>query len=319
MSTSNESIIKAVEQDGITKYVVVATVTLSVYEYLIRLDSEIRYLWNRTTKFTTAKALFFLCRYFPFLSFLALYVYVVTTKFDKSNCLAGIRVNACFVYIQFAVTIMVLFKRTSAVWGGTRWVSTLLIFVYIVSALSAAVSTILYMRGVTFKDIRIEAEGCVFVFGNDLLWISLAILFFCENLGFLLLVAKSVLHIRATKDILPYHGSRTRNILVIMVQDGIGYFAFSLACTAANLAFLKHVAANLHGFFFIFQGAIQNILCARLLVHIKAVSEAQSSVIGTSSATAVSVYYRHGHGITTNIVFQIGDSDGVRGDGVRGT
>jgi len=55
-----------------------------------------------------------------------------------------------------------------------------------------------------------------------------------------------------------------------MVQDGIGYFACTLVITTTNLITIKRVTPSLQEFIFVMQGTIHNILCSRLLFHVRA-------------------------------------------------
>jgi len=74
-----------------------------------------------------------------------------------------------------------------------------------------------------------------------------------------------------------------------MAQDGIGYFACNLVITTANLVVLKRVTPDLRDFLFVVQGAIQSILCSRLLFHIYEVNEAAAApyVVQVSSSRTV--------------------------------
>ncbi|KLO10436.1 hypothetical protein SCHPADRAFT_942819 [Schizopora paradoxa] len=262
--------IDSAQQLEIIRYTIVATVSLVTYEYLIKFDSEVRYLWRR--RFTFAGGLLFLCRYFPFLAFSQLYVYVLTPKVNKRDCMIGLRASTCFVYIEFLLAVLVLFTRTYAVWGGTRRIFTLLAFVYAGGIAGTAYSVFLYVRGVSFLGLRIGGSGCLFLVGNDLLWIALVILIFCEGLALALLLVKSFQHAKAMKNVLR-HGNSGQNILLVMAHDGLVYFACTLAITSGNLVVLKRVTPDLRDFLFVAQGAIQGILCARLLFHIHTVNE----------------------------------------------
>ncbi|KLO05339.1 hypothetical protein SCHPADRAFT_730522 [Schizopora paradoxa] len=274
--------IQAGEQLQILRYTIAASVALVCYEYLIKLDSEVRYLWRR--RLTFAGGLLFLCRYFPFLTVMRLYVYVTTTRVNNSNCMTGLRTSTCIVYIEFLLAVMVLFTRAYAVWGGTRRILSILALVYAGGIVGTAYSVFLYIKGVSFLALRIGRTGCLFNRANESLWIALVILIFCESLALALLLAKSVLHARTMKSVLTQASSR-RNILLIMAQDGIGYFACTLAITTANLIVLKRVTPVLRDFLFVVQGALQGILCSRLLIHIHVVNEFPDGSILSAGVT----------------------------------
>ncbi|KLO06934.1 hypothetical protein SCHPADRAFT_672289 [Schizopora paradoxa] len=71
-----------------------------------------------------------------------------------------------------------------------------------------------------------------------------------------------------------------------MVQDGIGYFACTLAITSANLA-VELLKPELRSLLFITQGALQNILCSRLLFHLRDVNESPEDTLGVEDLTTI--------------------------------
>ncbi|KLO08206.1 hypothetical protein SCHPADRAFT_894044 [Schizopora paradoxa] len=94
------------------------------YEYLLKIDDEIRYLWNR--RLSIGGVLFFLSRYLPFSSALLIYQYATTTNFDTSRCQTFMTTAVCFIFLQMLLTTVVLFTRAYAVWGGSRKVAVAL-------------------------------------------------------------------------------------------------------------------------------------------------------------------------------------------------
>ncbi|KLO13890.1 hypothetical protein SCHPADRAFT_341157 [Schizopora paradoxa] len=112
------------------------------------------------------------------------------------------------------------------------------------------------------------SRGCLMQYGNNDLWMALPILIFCECLALGLLLVKAAKHSRATK-ILRTQGP-SDNILVTMAHDGIGYFACSIAISIASFLVIKYITYD--DFLFILQGAVQAILCSRLLFHVYAVN-----------------------------------------------
>jgi len=181
----------------VLRYTIVATVGLVTYEYLINLDNELRYLWGR--RFTLGGVLLFLCRYVPLASALEIYVFITTTNLNSSHCLAGFRASTCIIYIEFTVSVLVLFTRAYAVWGGSCRILRVLVLIYAGAITGAAYSVFLHMRGVSSLDFNVS-NGCLFEIANDNLKIALGILVFCESLALCLLIIKSVQYARAMKE-----------------------------------------------------------------------------------------------------------------------
>ncbi|KLO15294.1 hypothetical protein SCHPADRAFT_938885 [Schizopora paradoxa] len=111
-------------------------------------------------------------------------------------------------------------------------------------------------------------RGCMILYRNDVIWIALVILVFCETLSLALLLGKAVHdHWIVFK---PVKGHVTGCYAL-----GLGYYALNLAITAANLVILKRLSPELRDFLLITQGALQNLLCNRLLLHVHIANEAR--------------------------------------------
>ncbi|KLO09613.1 hypothetical protein SCHPADRAFT_557852 [Schizopora paradoxa] len=126
-------------------------------------------------------------------------------------------------------------------------------------------------------------SGCLVQIVNDDLWIALVILICSEGLAFGLLVAKAMKYARELKYV--DRSNATRNILTVMAQDGIAYFACTLAITATNLFLLKNLNPDFQDIFIITQGALENILCGRLLFHVRVVQDTHESHGSWSTST----------------------------------
>ncbi|KLO06325.1 hypothetical protein SCHPADRAFT_1002412 [Schizopora paradoxa] len=264
----------------IFQYTTIATVSLVSYEYLTKLDDEIHYLWGRRTSF--GGVLMALCRYLPFINVYQIIVDVSWTDMDSERCLVGYRINSSFVYVEFILSIVVLFTRAYAVWGGDRRILFLLALVLACAITGSSYATFLFLKNTEAPPFHLPTS-CLFVLGNNDVWISLVILIICESLALGLLLVKSMQHARDTKGLVAV-GARKRSILTVMAQDGIGYFACTLVITSANIVVLARVTPDLRDFFLITQGALQNILCSRLLFHVRSVNEfPEGSFVETST------------------------------------
>jgi len=156
-------------------------------------------------------------------------------------------------------------------------------------------SIYLFIRGVG-KPVIITSIGCPLQIVNNELMIPLAVPIFFESMALGLLLMKSIAHARSLKI---FDRSLSRpNILSVMAQDGIGYFSCTVAITTTNLIVLKHVAPVLQDFLLVTQGAMQNILCSRLLFHVRTVNDPSvDTPLGgqTSCMSLPTIAFRTGH------------------------
>ncbi|KLO07359.1 hypothetical protein SCHPADRAFT_652592 [Schizopora paradoxa] len=253
------------------QYAAVSTISVVSYEYLITFEHELRYLWRRRVTF--GGMLLFLCRYLPFTAAIQIYAFVTTTNFDISHCFAVARAGSSLVYIQCLLTIVVLFTRSYAIWGGGRRIFLILLVVWLGIAAGSSYAIFRFING--FFPIPLHtSRGCILIVGNNDVWIDLAISIFCETLSLGILLTKTVYYLRE----LGSGGSR-QSILQVMTEDGIVYFGFAIIITTTNLIIVRNVTANLRAFMLIMQGSLQTIMCSRLLFHTFVVAE--TSVIAS--------------------------------------
>jgi len=234
----------------VVRLTTVANTCLVFYEYTIKLDDEVRYLWRR--KFSFASALLVLCRYLPVVcTLVVLHTYVLTSDLKLSHCLHGIIANSCLILIQFSLSVLVLFTRACAVWGGSRKMLMSLALVYAGATGSSAYALFLHIQG--FQPIGLKiGNGCVYIIANNHIWYALVIHIACETLALILLLIKSVQHTRVMRHVELDRSDETRgaglSLLRVMAQDGIGYFLLNLVVTMVNIIVLFRVGTGLRDF-----------------------------------------------------------------------
>jgi len=160
---------------------------------------------------------------------------------------------------------------------------SLLVLSYAGITVGGSFSTYLFIRGVS-SFLFIKSNGCIPEPLNNDLWIGLAILIFSESLAFGLLIIKSVRYARAFKNVARI--SSRKSIMPVMVQDGIGYFACTLAITTANLIVLKGLTPAIQDCLFIMQSVLQDILCSRLMFHIRAVNDPSVDTLASQTSSS---------------------------------
>jgi len=169
------------------------------------------------------------------------------------------------------------------VWGGSKKILYLLVFTYVGVIVGGSYSAYLLIISVNSPLLLTgKPNGCIFLPLKDDLWIGLVIIILSESLAFGLLIIKYTMHTRAfgNATLAVSRNSRgSSNILSVMTQDGIGYFAFTLAVAIANFSVLKSDVV------FLVLGAIQNILCSRLLFHVRSAVNDPSAEIYASQIT----------------------------------
>lgn len=215
-------------------------------------------MWSPRLTVKLGRVLFVMNRYLPFIStIMSINIFIINTKF--STCRTEYLVAASFVFIGYITAIFTLFTRAYAVWPQNQAMLTLLITFYSIALGTSAFVTARYFSGAIALNAELLPTGCAYAFANRIVWVALVISIGCESLALALLLMKAARHFR-------YSSS---NLMVVMTRDGIGYFVCNIAITIANLIVLRRLSPLLCNFLFVTQGALHNILCCRLLIHIR--------------------------------------------------
>ncbi|KLO09617.1 hypothetical protein SCHPADRAFT_943482 [Schizopora paradoxa] len=280
-----DSLIEDLAGDQLLGYTLVSIGTLVSYEYVIMLDNEVDSLPLESSLFLRKRASISLPISAVHVHGTDLLFFVSTAVLHQETCILGFRTSTCIVFIEFLLSILVLFTRAYAVWGGSKRIFYFLVLTYAGVIVGGSISVHLFMSGVGSVPL-IGTTGCLVQIANDDLWIALTILILSESLAFGLLLYKSLLHARELKNI---DRSETKDILSIMARDGVAYFACNLAITTTNIFLLKSVNPDFQDILIIMQGALENILCGRLLFHIRAVND---STLGYGSKSRTTLSWR---------------------------
>ncbi|KLO15293.1 hypothetical protein SCHPADRAFT_275542 [Schizopora paradoxa] len=277
------------EQDArflqIFHYTLVASVALLVYDYLLTLREEVRFMWMR--RMTFGKMLFFLNRYLPFATgFFSIYSYTLTLHTGFTACRNYHIAASALAYFSFVVSLAVLFTRTYAVWGASKVINNSLIAIFVCFVGTTSYGLSVYVRGATpvqLSDLPFAAfhRGCVIFFANDLIWIDCVVLAVMETLAVGLLIAKSFMNRNHG------HSQSNSRLLDVMVRDGVGYYVCNIAITTASVVVLRRSSPFLRDFMLITQGILENIMCTRLLLHVYVVHDAQMRGMSSTEGTLV--------------------------------
>ncbi|KLO09656.1 hypothetical protein SCHPADRAFT_556594 [Schizopora paradoxa] len=235
-------LLQTAEYASVMKLTMVANITLAFFEYGIKLDDEIKFLWMRKKSF--ASALLFLCRYLPIaLSLETFNAYLLTDGSDISSCFSKVSTNAYIIYIQFMLSLLVLLTRAYAVWGTKRNLLLGLAVMYAVAAAGTAYAVHRNLEG--FQTVGLTVgTGCIFFIDNKQILIALVIHIGCEAVALSLLLFKAVEHARAMQNIHIHRGNAKACLMTIIARDGLGYFVINLSLALMNVIVLERVEEN---------------------------------------------------------------------------
>lgn len=197
-----------------------ACLTLLLYDYLLTLRREIVDVWQREPRFSIAKVLFGLNRYYPILVYIIRVWIFSQTVFTKFICERMIPFTGWSATVNFALVEIVLMLRVWALYGKSRKVGILFIALFIGALSSSFALRKLHPNGMYFAPMPPESlTQCTRSTPEEYFWLYL-IGIFVETTIFALLVTKA----RA-------YSLRTSGtpLITALVQHGTVYYAVVLA------------------------------------------------------------------------------------------
>ncbi|KLO16409.1 hypothetical protein SCHPADRAFT_212284 [Schizopora paradoxa] len=266
------------------RYTIIATTCFVVYEHLINFDSEVRFLWMR--RFTFGSCLLFACRYLPIAQIcVATVEYVLTNDLSPSNCNSLLKANSSLVFLQYCLSIVVVYTRAYVVWACSKRVFASLLVACSLSGAGSAYAVYRFVRGIQYLGPH-PWPGCIFLVTDQSIFYALIGGVFVDSFALCLLLYKSVQHTREMKNV----GFHQVSLLTVMAQEGMTYFLLNIVCTLANTIVLQRASENYRDFLMTYvvplsyldnaasyllishlftstQCCIQNVLCARLFFH----------------------------------------------------
>lgn len=243
---------------------------------MIQFDYELRYMWGR--RLTVAGTQLFISRYLPLVTVCyAFYLFFVKPD-EVNSCYTQFVLISVFIYSQYMLSISILFMRAYAIWERSRFISSILVPLYCGTVAVTGYFTVITIKGASISPISYQ-NGCIVEYDNNSTWIALVLVILDEILALALLLLKLWRHFR-------YSNLRS-GLLAVMVKDGIGYFICNLVATVANVIISRDSSPSLRNIVNIPQGAIQMVLCSRLLFHVHVASEESTNVIRSDDLSTV--------------------------------
>lgn len=190
---------------------VIAAVIL-VYDYMLTLEQEVKLLWP--TKLTTAKVLFLVARYTPFLDLVG--VVITYHLLDSPRACTVLYTYALWSYtVGICITEVILALRCWAVWGRDRrfgiglGISLAMIWVAVLGLVIKFQNTLIFSPA--------TEQGCFLTGGSRTAYVVLYALFLAsDSLVLVLTLAKCLKSMRST--------SHHSIVLASLYKDGILYY-----------------------------------------------------------------------------------------------
>jgi len=278
-----ERFIQSLEGAEIARILSIASFSLTVYEYIITLDEEVKYFW--TNQWTISQILFFINRYLP-----PLIMIISIVCFSVSNPLPEFckpAIQAAFLLNTLAITVIqaILVIRIWYLFQGSRWVQIGIISGFVGSVVLSVI--FLYL---SVKNLKIVTPDTVHNFFPGLhikgcqaqrppnFWRIYLPSLILHSILYVLTAMKALKNRRLLKD---------APILKRLLRDG-GFFYFivfaSVSFTAIGSFLNEFPKVNIPAIYSHFMLAMTSIAVSRVLFSIHSLAEK----LGSNSAWLLS-------------------------------
>ncbi|KAK0502839.1 hypothetical protein EDD18DRAFT_608655 [Armillaria luteobubalina] len=196
-------------------YVLVASTTVMMYEWLTLFDREVSLMWN--SPWNLVKVLYLISRYSPILAIAPVFQEHIQPHADPKICLINNDISIVSTGVGIAISELILIVRTCALYGNCKKVIYGLGTVWTLWVSMNTWVVITFMKSSVFKHQRSSVlPGCYLASDNPIIFVCFASLLFLEVLLLILHVWKALRLLR---------GSRN-SLVSTFFRDGVIYYVF---------------------------------------------------------------------------------------------
>ncbi|PFH45687.1 hypothetical protein AMATHDRAFT_71220 [Amanita thiersii Skay4041] len=231
-TAQQQALISILETRRITSYVEAASVTLVVYDYLITLDAEIKYVWG--SRWSLITLLYYLTKYLLFVDGLGIvFQTFVSSSIVFGHCRAITFVGGAIFVTGTCTAETILAMKAWAVWGKDKrlGITLLIIFTAIIAGVCVCIS--LFFKSLEFADTAsasapsIDLTGCSVIRANPNFLVADWILIMTMDAIVTLLLMIRGIH--------AYKMGGNSGLLRVLYRDGMIYFIYMAGMSIVNL------------------------------------------------------------------------------------
>ncbi|KAH7929179.1 hypothetical protein BV22DRAFT_1029806 [Leucogyrophana mollusca] len=246
------------------KYLGAIAMTILIYDYVLTLNLELKYIWNRP--WSAVKGLYLFTKYSPFIdvTLMVLYRDLLSEPSDAA-CHFALSL-AFYVYlIGISVAEIIILVRTWAIWGRGRRLAIILIVVEAAVFTFAFYFTIMYVKSLAFSVIPDSVlSGCISTNEkNDNILVDWALFMGIESLSLLMMIVHAYPVVRQSR------GITMTALYGVLLRDGIAYYVVLFALSVVNLGFVASQTGALSMSFIIPTRVLHAVFATRIILHLR--------------------------------------------------
>ncbi|KAH6897892.1 hypothetical protein BKA70DRAFT_1315020 [Coprinopsis sp. MPI-PUGE-AT-0042] len=241
--------------------IVISCLTLLVYDYLITLSREVKYVWSAPWTRTPGLPLFYINRYLPFGSHISLVMFGVVTS-DARLCSVLFPVSLWLGAIHITVTHGIMYLQTCALWSNQRKIVIPFGILLLIQTTIACVLLGLQLKATSYYDNGdlgppSPNQGCIITASIFLTRWTFLVVFISETLTIGVIGWKAFDHLRRSNSPWVYQ----------LYQNGIIYLLVILALSMGNVIMpnLTHLPPIYTAILAPIQTTLQTVLCSRVM------------------------------------------------------
>ncbi|KAL0571854.1 hypothetical protein V5O48_010106 [Marasmius crinis-equi] len=248
------AVLSSVDHQRLISYFDVCSIALLTYDWLLNLDSEIRYIWRHPSSKRLLQVLFLIQRYLPFFDTAIIYQFYFHSS-DPNTCDLTATIFAWCLISGLVICEIILAFRLIAIWQGSKVFQACLAVFFFACWVPALVYLSIFMR----------AMQCVYL---ALLCVGIFDAHFENSL--------------ATSTSQPEHRTGGRSELInVVYRDGVKYFAFIFLVSATNVVLMLTVAQDLVHILAALERVLHSICTSHAILHIRRVATSPQMNIET--------------------------------------
>ncbi|KAF9465292.1 hypothetical protein BDZ94DRAFT_1320360 [Collybia nuda] len=271
--------IHAIQQMQVSSYVHVANAALLTLDWFLLLDKEVKYTWGGP--WTIGNCLFFLIRYGAFVDAgLFLYQYLSPTP-SFHTCFHLFEAIGALLIFGMIVVEGTMTLRVWAMWGKDNKVGG---FLFASFGLCGVLATFFFVMSLkNYNGIDNSSKvvtGCFQTGIPRLLAGSLGAMIFHQTLIFFMTLLKCI-----------RNSVGTSSFIRIFYLQGVVYYVLLQVLSAVNItAVIIGLGVEYLTLILSIQRVIQSVLCVRMLLHIREISEMHTIDTWTPVPSAASLF-----------------------------
>jgi len=266
------NLVDVVSQGLARKHIVealfVSTVMLLVYDWLLMLSKEVKYVWRSSWNYT--KVLYLLARYTPFAAMALMCRNQLAFDASPESCQKAVRAACWISFVGVDVTEIIIFIRTYAVWNKDKRVGIGLALLWMAVQIPTGILAERFLDSLDFiqnpyPDIF---RGCLALSATKVIYSSWVMFILMEGVVLALMVTSALRTYR----------KNTSTFMNVIYVDGIRFSLYMFCVTLVNVITTIYLPIDFISIGSCLEIVLHSILACRLVIGLREASKSPGRI-----------------------------------------